>query len=67
MQKIKEDFLMIKKLFVLEKYIFLIASLMLLTSCKNKAEIIFWDYSEDLAKEEVNADSNVNELKSKYA
>jgi hypothetical protein len=52
---------------MIKKYVLIIAIFALLTSCKNKAEIIFWDYSEDLAKEEVNADSNVNELKSKYA
>lgn len=48
---------MIKKVFIFSIFV------CLFVSCKKNAEIIFWDYSEDLCKLDLNHEYDVNQLK----
>ncbi len=51
-----------------KKFFFLsLCSLFLFFSCKNKSEIIFWEYDENLCVENINKYSDLKDLKSSYS
>ncbi|MBR5934096.1 MAG: hypothetical protein IK002_08940 [Treponema sp.] len=49
-----------------KKLLFLIFPFLFFISCKNKSEIIFWEYNENLNAENVNKYTQIQSLKSSY-